>query len=166
LFPSALLVSRWKYVRLIYDSAREKILSRFSSDSDEDPVVNQFQESLLTLDRASKSNYMTCLGLIQTAIGFMLVIAISAFELFAASQAIGQEVTRKLSSTAALNVLPRLVISPESLEPNLNWMLATGDGAAVIKPPEASENQQRRNFTTTVQCVSRAESCAKTTRPE
>jgi hypothetical protein len=99
-------------------------------------MVNQFQASLLTADRAGKADLPVRSALIQAAIGFALVLAVSAFGLFAASHAIGQEAqaaTDKIAArTATANVLPQLVIAPESLEPNLNGMLATGDGGAAL----------------------------------
>jgi hypothetical protein len=109
---------------------------------EEDLMVNQFQESLLTGDRVNKAGLPMRLVFIQAARGFVLVLMISTFGLFAASHAIGQEVpgvaTKGAVPVATGNVLPKLVISPESLEPNLNGMLATGDGGAVIEPQETT----------------------------
>jgi hypothetical protein len=83
---------------------------------EEDLMVNRFQE-------------------------FALVLMISAIGLFTASHAIGQESTvRKADPATTANVLPPLYISDESLEPNLNGMLATGDGGAMIEIKEITGN--------------------------
>ena len=113
-------------------------------------MVNQFQASLLTADRAGKADLPMRSALIQAAIGFALVLAVSAFGLFAASHAIGQEAqaaTDKVGArTVTANVLPQLVISPESLEPNLNGMLATGDGGAALPLEEIVGGISREAF--------------------
>jgi len=96
-------------------------------------MVNQFQASLLTADRA-KVGLSIRPALIQAALGFALVLMVSAFGLFAASHAIGQEASNAGKGTPVVtaNVLPQFVIYPASLEPNLNGVLATGDGGASI----------------------------------
>ena len=106
-------------------------------------MVNQFQQSLLAAERASKANSTMHLTFVQAAIGFVLVMAISAFGLFPASHAIGQESLERKTAPATANVLPKLMISPESLEPNLNWMPATGDGGAMIEPQETTGSLPR-----------------------
>jgi hypothetical protein len=106
-------------------------------------MVNQFQASLLTADRVGKADLPMPSALIQAVIGFALVLAVSAFGLFAASHAIGQEVSAR---TATANVLPQLMISPESLEPNLNGMLATGDGGAALPLEETVGGTSRQAF--------------------
>jgi hypothetical protein len=100
-------------------------------------MINQFQASLLTTDQVGKTDLPSRLALTQTAIGFVFVLMVSAFGLFAASNAIGEEAYTAVKGASPIDaaaVLPILVISPESLEPNLNAMLATGDGGAVIEP--------------------------------
>jgi hypothetical protein len=47
---------------------------------------------------------------------------------------------------AAANVSPELYISPASLEPNLNGMLATGDGGASIPLEELVAGVRREAF--------------------
>jgi hypothetical protein len=107
----------------------------------EDLIVNQFQESLLTSNRTGLPMRLV---FVQAAIGFAFVLMISALGLFAASHAIGQEVSgvaeKGAAPVATANVLPKLVILPESLEPNLNGMLATGDGGAMIEIKEITSN--------------------------
>jgi hypothetical protein len=102
----------------------------------EDPMVNQFQASLLTTPR-QKAGHPIRLALVQAAAGFRLVLLVSAFGLFAASHAIGDEAHAaagpRAVPAATANVLPDLVIWPESLEPNLSGTLATGDGGATIE---------------------------------
>jgi hypothetical protein len=109
----------------------------------EDPMMNQFQQSLLVAERAKKACSTMHLAFVQAAIGFVLVVAISAFELFPASHAIGQESLERKAAPATTNVSPKLVISPESLEPNLNWMPATGDSGAMIEPQETTGSLHR-----------------------
>jgi hypothetical protein len=109
-------------------------------------MINQFQESLLTDDRTSKANHTLRSACIQSAIGLMLVIAISAFGLFTASHATGQESMMRKDPAATANVLPELVIWPESLEPNLNGMLATGDGGASLPLEETVGGVSRNAF--------------------
>jgi hypothetical protein len=105
-------------------------------------MVNQFQASLLTADRAGKPDLPMRSALLQAVIGFALVLAVSAFGLFAASHAIGQEA----QAAGTANVLPQLMISPESLEPNLNGMLATGDGGATLPFEETVGGISREAF--------------------
>lgn len=105
-------------------------------------MVNQFQASLLTADRAGKADLPMRSALLQAAIGAALVLAVSAFGLFAASHAIGQEA----QAARTANVLPQLMISPESLEPNLNGMLATGDGGAALPLEETVGGVSREAF--------------------
>src|SRR5436190_21678720 len=99
----------------------------------EDLMINQFQESLMAADGAGKTTQAVRLGYVQAAIGLALVIVISAFGLFIASQALGQENMTPKTQAATANVLPILILSPELQEPNLNGMLATGDGGAMIE---------------------------------
>jgi hypothetical protein len=103
---------------------------------EEDPMINQFQESLMVTDGAHKDGRAPRPAWLQAPIGLVLVIAISAFGLFTASHAIGQESTVRKAPAATANVLPPLYISDESLQPNLNGMLATGDGGAMIENKE------------------------------
>jgi hypothetical protein len=107
----------------------------------ENPMINQFQESLMITDRTMRPAYA------QMAIGLVLVIAISAFGLFTASHARGDEsLTRKNIPAATANVLPSLVIWPQSQEPNLNGMLATGDGGAALPLEETVGGVSRDAF--------------------
>jgi hypothetical protein len=65
-----------------------------------------------------------------------VIAPICAAALFAAVVAISQEAksTGQIGTppAASANVLPPLVISSEALEPNLNGVLATGEGGALI----------------------------------
>jgi hypothetical protein len=111
---------------------------------EEDPMVNQFQEYIAVTDVASKATHTMRLGYVQAAVGLALLFIISAFGLFIASQATGQEsMTRKTAQATTANVLPPLFISPESQEANLNWMPATGDGGAMIEPQETAGSLPR-----------------------
>jgi hypothetical protein len=107
-------------------------------------MLNQFQESLIVAEPANKPRHPLRLTLVQAAIGLLLVIAISAFGLFTASHASGQEGMVRKATPATANVLPDLVIWPESLEPNLSGMLATGDGGAAIDAQETGEHASTR----------------------
>lgn len=107
-------------------------------------MINQFQESLWTDDRTSKTNHTLRSAWVQTAIGLMLVIAISAFGIFTASHATGQE--NMVRKPAMANVLPELFISDEALEPNLNGLLATGDGGASLPIEETVGGVSRNAF--------------------
>ena len=95
-------------------------------------MVNQFQASLLTAQRTGKAGLPAGLAFLQAAFGIAFVLLVSAFGLFTAWHAIGQE--SMLPKAATANVLPPLVISDEALQPNLTGMLATGDGGATIAP--------------------------------
>jgi hypothetical protein len=106
---------------------------------EEDPMLNQFQESLMVTDGASKTGRTLRPAYLQAAIRMVLVIAIYAFGLFTATHAIGQESTVRKAPAATANVLPELVIWPESQEPNLNGVLATGDGGAMIETKETGK---------------------------
>ena len=109
-------------------------------------MINQFQESLLTDDRKSNANHTLRSAWVQTAIGLMLVIAISAFGIFTASHATGQESMMRKAPAATANVLPELFISDEALEPNLNGVLATGDGGASLPLEETVGGVSRNAF--------------------
>jgi len=72
------------------------------------------------------------------------IALISAFALFVAVVAISQEARstgRNSEPVASANVLPPLVISAQSLEPNLNGMLATGEGGALIVFTDTGSNR-------------------------
>jgi hypothetical protein len=107
---------------------------------EEDLMVNHFQASLLTAERIGKGDQPIRLAFIQAALGFALVLMISVFGLFATSHAIGQDASGAAAKgpSVVANVLPPLVISPESLEPNLNGTLATGDGGSMIETKETT----------------------------
>jgi hypothetical protein len=81
---------------------------------------------------------------------FLPVVLFSALGLVAALYLGGREASptaEKGTSTAAReNVLPALVISPLSLEPNLNGVLATGDGGAAIPLEELVAGVRREAF--------------------
>jgi hypothetical protein len=112
-------------------------------------MVNQFQASLLTADRVGKTGLSIRPALVQAAFGLALVLMACAFGLFAASHAISQEVSNaagKGALVATANVLPQLVIHAESLAPNLNGMLATGDGGAAIPLEELVAGVSREAF--------------------
>jgi len=84
--------------------------------------------------------------MVQAAIAFMAVTSIFAFGILYASQAIGEEVSKPrtaVSGASAANVLPTLAISSQALEPNLNGMLATGDGGAMIDTQEITGSLPR-----------------------
>ena len=95
-------------------------------------MIDKFAESLVVAERARKTGPTMRLTLVQASIGLVPVIAISAFGLFTASHAGGQEGMVRKAAPATANVPPDLVIGPEPLEPNLSAMLATGDGGAMI----------------------------------
>src|SRR3984893_10255004 len=101
-------------------------------------MINQFQQSLLVAERARKAYSTMHLAFAQAAIGFVLVMAISAFGLFPASHAIAQESLERQAAPATANVVPQLRISREPQEPNLNWRPATGEGGAMIEPQETT----------------------------
>jgi hypothetical protein len=110
-------------------------------------MMNQFQESLTVTDGASKDGLTQRSGYIQAAIGLVLVIVISAIGLVAAPHATGQEgMMRKAASATTANVLPPLFISDESQQPNLNGVLATGDGGAALPPEETVGGVSRDAF--------------------
>jgi hypothetical protein len=82
---------------------------------------------------------------------FLPVVLFSALGLVAALYLGGREASptaeKGTSPVAAReNVLPALVISPLSLEPNLNGVLATGDGAASIPLEELVAGVRREAF--------------------
>jgi hypothetical protein len=113
----------------------------------EDLMMNQFQESLIVAGDASKDGHTMRSGYVQAAIGLVLVIAISAFGLFTASHANGQDgMTRKTAQATMMNVLPPLFISDESQQPNLNGVLATGDGGAALPLEETVGGVSRNAF--------------------
>jgi hypothetical protein len=110
-------------------------------------MTNQFQESLAVTAVASKATHTMRLGYVQAAVGLALLIIISAFGLFIASQATGQEsMTRKTAQATTVNVLPPLFISDESQQPNLNGVLATGDGGAALPLEEIVGGVSRNAF--------------------
>jgi hypothetical protein len=114
---------------------------------EEDLMMNQFQESLIVANGASKDGLTMRSGYIQAAIGLVLVIAISAFGLFTASHANGQDgMARKTAQATTMNVLPPLFISDESQQPNLNGVLATGDGGAALPLEETVGGVSRNVF--------------------
>jgi hypothetical protein len=100
-------------------------------------MTNQFQESLLAADRTDNAGFR--LAIVQAAVGLALACVISIFGLVIASQAYGQETKRPTA-----NVLPELIISPESQEPNLNGMLTTGDGGTSL-PVDATAGDAKRH---------------------
>ena len=102
-------------------------------------MIDPFAESLIVAERARKTGPTMRLTLVQAGIGLVLVIAISAFGLFTASHASGQEGMVRKAAPATANVLPDLVIWPQSLEPNLSGMLTTGDGGAMIDSRETGD---------------------------
>lgn len=82
---------------------------------------------------------------------FVPVLLFSAIGLFTALYLIGREAShaeeKGTSPVAAReNVLPALVISPLSLEPNLNGMLATIDGGAALPLEELVAGVRREAF--------------------
>jgi hypothetical protein len=113
----------------------------------EDLMMNQFQESLIVAGNTNKDGLTMRSGYVQAAIGLVLVIAISAFGLFAASHANGQDgIGRKTAQASTVNVLPPLFISDESQQPNLNGVLATGDGGAALPLEETVGGVSRNAF--------------------
>jgi hypothetical protein len=110
-------------------------------------MMNQFQESLTVTDGASKDGQTKRSGYVQAAIGLVLVIAISAIGLIAAPRATGQEgMVRKSATATTANVLPPLIISDESQQPNLNGVLTTGDGGDALPLEETVGGVSRNAF--------------------
>jgi hypothetical protein len=96
-------------------------------------MMNQFQASLPITDRPGIADFSIRSALLQAVLA--LVLMVSAFGLFSVSRAIGQQASiavGKGTPVVTANVLPELIFHPETLEPNLNGMLATGDGGATI----------------------------------
>jgi hypothetical protein len=85
-----------------------------------------------------------------TLADFVPVLLFSAIGLLTAFYLIGREATyaaEQVTPRAATeNVLPPLVVPPESLEPNLNGVLATGDGGASIPLEELVGGVSRDAF--------------------
>jgi hypothetical protein len=102
-------------------------------------MTNQFQESLLVADRSGTAGFR--LAFVQAAVGLALACVISIFGLVIASQAHGQDTKRPTA-----NVLPELILSPDSQEPNLNGVLATGDGGAALPAEETIGGVSRDAF--------------------
>ena len=113
-------------------------------------MTYQYQASLLTAGRAAKADLSMRPGFMQAAREFAPVLLFSALGLLTALYLIGWEVSGMVEKAApraaAANVLPELVISPQSLEPNLNGMLATGDGGASIPLEELVAGVSREAF--------------------
>ena len=108
-------------------------------------MMKQLQTTLLTANRA-KVGLSTRHVRVQVVLGLVLIA--SVFGVFAMANAVPQEAssTSKGTHFAATNVLPQLVISPESLKPNLNGMLATGDGGASLPLEEVVAGVSRGAF--------------------
>lgn len=106
-------------------------------------MVNQFQESLITADEAPKSARR--LGLVQLVVALMLVAIMAAFGIFTATHANGEEMVKRAPASA--KVLPDINLTPESLEPNLSGMLATGDGGASLPLDGPTGTLNRNVFT-------------------
>jgi hypothetical protein len=109
---------------------------------EEDRMVDQVQESLITTDEAPKSEAR--LGLVQLVVALLLVTIMAAFGIFTATHASGEEMMKRAPAQA--KVLPDLNITPESLEPNLSSMLATGDGGASLPLEETVGGISREAF--------------------
>jgi hypothetical protein len=107
---------------------------------------NQPMESLMMkpLTSLTQRETSTRTVFVQTVIGLTLVIAIAAFGVFSATHATGQETRTQKAATA--NVLPALTIWSETREPNLNGVLATGDGAAALPAEEVVGGVSRNAF--------------------
>jgi hypothetical protein len=87
---------------------------------------NHFQESLMDSVRPTRPAY------VQMAVGLVLVLAIAAFGMLAASHAPGEQKTA---------VLPSILLFPETPVPGLEWTLATGDGGAAIAPAPSKQDK-------------------------
>jgi hypothetical protein len=113
-------------------------------------MMYQFQTSLLTPARTGKIDLSTHFDFMQAARGFVPMLLFSALGLFTTLYLMSREVpgTVENAPVAAIkaNVLPHLVISPASLEPNLNGVLATGDGGAALPLEELIAGVRREAF--------------------
>ena len=83
-------------------------------------------------------------SIVQAGVGFCLFCVIAIFGLVIVSQATGQEETKPKAAVTQANVLPKLIIWNDALEPSLNGMLATGDGGAMIETKETGEKTFHR----------------------
>ncbi|HLL27145.1 MAG TPA: hypothetical protein VKT73_05795 [Xanthobacteraceae bacterium] len=101
----------------------------------------------LTAGRLTKTDTAPRARFSRATAELLMVIAFSVFGLlmsvYTAGSATGQE---KSGWRAAIiidaNVLPALMIAPEALAPNLDWMPTTGDGGAVIEPKETAPDRR------------------------
>jgi len=105
-------------------------------------MMDQFQGSLIPA--AENPEPVSRLGLVQFVVTVMLVAIMAAFGIFTATHAGGEEMMRK--ATAQAKVLPDINITPESLEPNLAGMLATGDGGTSLPLEETGGGVSRDAF--------------------
>ncbi|HLL27144.1 MAG TPA: hypothetical protein VKT73_05790 [Xanthobacteraceae bacterium] len=101
--------------------------------------MNHSQATLQTVRRTNP------LG-IQILVGLGLAAVVVIFGLIIASQATSQESMMKKEHAATANVLPQLFISDEALKPNLNGVLATGDGGAMLPAEETIGGISRGRF--------------------
>jgi hypothetical protein len=104
--------------------------------------MNEFQKSRQTVGGAKADG--------RASNGLASVLMFSALGLFASFWLIGYQISRTTATsaprTAAANVLPELFISEESLQPNLNGVLVTGDGGASIPLEELVAGVRRDAF--------------------
>jgi hypothetical protein len=104
--------------------------------------MNEFQKSPQIAGRAKADG--------QASNGLASVLMFSALGLFASFWLIGFQISHTAAATAhraaAANVSPELFISDESLRPNLNAVLATGDGGASIPLEELVAGVRREAF--------------------
>ena len=84
-------------------------------------------------------------SIVQAGVGFCLFCVLAIFGMVIVSQATGQESVKPKALAAQANVLPKLVIWNDGLEPGLTGMLATGDGGAVIETKETGEKTFNRH---------------------
>jgi hypothetical protein len=136
IFKSSILIRARRDVRHS-GTTRPSSSCKQSNYNEEDLMVNQLQAT-------------TRPALIQAARDLGPLLLFSALGLFTAFYLISQQASHATAKTtprtAAANVSPELYISPASLEPNLNGVLVTGDGAASIPLEELVAGVRREAF--------------------
>jgi hypothetical protein len=105
--------------------------------------MNPMQTALRTV-RETKTIRKVQDSIVQAGVGFCLFCAIAVFGMVIVSQATGQESMKQKTPVTQANVLPKLVIWNDALEPGLHGMLATGDGGAMIETKETGEKTFNR----------------------
>ena len=105
--------------------------------------MNTMQTALHTV-RETKTIRKVQDSIVQAGVGFCLFCTIAIFGMVIVSQATGQEGMARRAPVAQANVLPKLLITIDALEPGLNGVLATGDGGAVIETQTGEKTFNRR----------------------